>query len=228
MEQNSTTTAQANGEHVAVRIVQAKHATHFRHRGGLRPKYIVLHYTGVANQDAKGAIAYFASTTAASSAHFVVGPRGIYQVLPVSEAAWHISTGEPDEKYERVGDAIRYHESASGRSLRGNGNSIGVEMVVRKAHISKSSVNKVSDKDWYFEPETIDNAAKIVAVLAELLQIPSGRIIRHMDATGKPCPRPFVSLRKDGDDRFDQAWAAFKHRVEELRPLVYISEGRIL
>ena len=60
------------------------------------------------------------------------------------------------------------------------------------------------------------NAAKTVAYLCKKYNIDLDHVIRHCDATGKPCPRPFVSLSGDKDPNLnDNRWIEFKKMVSE-------------
>lgn len=195
-----------------ISIIQAKRTTVYTSRGKTPVTHIVVHYTGVPNQTAARAIAYFASKNAETSTHFVVDETGIFQVLPVEFRAWHVAKGEVDEHFERAKDADAWHKTAAAQGFKGNASSIGIDMCARKA----SPGNSVKDNDWFFTDGTIRNAAKLVAHLMREYHLPIDRVIRHMDATGKPCPRPFVSLKRDGDTKNDTAWINFLSEIKHL------------
>lgn len=72
-----------------------------------------------------------------------------------------------------------------------------------------NKTKKATDLDWYFEPEAIENTAKLVAYLAKKYNIDMDHIIRHSDATGKLCPQPFAWPPEKGD----QSWNEFKNLV---------------
>lgn len=175
-------------------------------RKGCKPEYIVIHYTGSPFQGIDRTVHYMTEYKSERSAHFVVDGERIAQVVPISDAAWHVSDGSVNRRYERGKDAEAWHNSEAGSAFRGNRNSIGIELCVTKT--DKKSV-KVGDTDWHFTEGTLGTAAKLVAALMDELDIPIDHVIRHMDATGKPCPRPFVSLRADGNRDNDDRWTEF-------------------
>lgn len=174
-------------------------------RHGADPAWIVVHYTGVACQFGDTTARYMRRASSKVSAHFIVDHQSIIQVVPVHMQAWHVGGGQPDKRYERAADAEKFHEGI-GRNFTGNRISIGIELCVEKTTISK----RVEDTDWFFAQETAFTTAHLIAALMQRYHIDIDHVIRHMDATGKPCPRPFVSLRADGDRTNDDAWESFK------------------
>lgn len=74
-----------------------------------------------------------------------------------------------------------------------NRNSIGVEMCLL-------------DKSGNIRPGTIDTALSVVQQLMAAYGIPSDRVLRHYDVTGKNCPRPMVEN--------PQLWEDFKKELE--------------
>ena len=64
---------------------------------------------------------------------------------------------------------------------------------------------------WYFEDATVRNTVKLTKYLMKKYNIPSERVIRHYDVTGKICPEPYV--------RNEQAWNAFKDMLKEGKAL---------
>lgn len=181
-------------------------------RKGYKPEYIVIHYTGSPSQGIDRAVHYMTDYNSKISAHYIVDGERIAQVVPISDAAWHVSDGSVNRRYERAKDAEAWHNSEAGSAFRGNRNSIGIELCVAKT--DKKSV-KVGDTDWSFADGTVETAARLTAALMHEFDIPLRRVIRHMDATGKPCPRPFVSLRADGDRGNDDRWAEFLKAVRD-------------
>ena len=174
-------------------------------RRGAPIKFIVVHYTGSAGQSIDEAAKYMQKPEAAVSAHFLVQDGRIEQIVPTGDAAWHVGDGRPNKKYERGEDALRWRFQQNGE-CEGNRSCIGVELCVEKTKKTK----KVRDTDWFFTPETIETAQKLIGYLMQEFNIPGHRVARHMDVTGKPCPRPFVSLKSDGNDQFDQDWEIFR------------------
>lgn len=181
-------------------------------RKGCMPEYIVIHYTGSPFQGIDRTVHYMTEYHSEVSAHYIVDGERIAQVVGINDAAWHVSDGAVNRRYERWKEAEAWHNSESGEAFRGNRNSIGIELCVTKA--DKKSV-KVGDIDWEFTKGTVETAAKLVAALMDELEIPLRRVIRHMDATGKPCPRPFVSLKSDGNRDNDDRWLAFLKTVRD-------------
>lgn len=181
-------------------------------RKGCKPGYIVIHYTGSPFQGIDRTVHYMTEYQSERSAHYVVDGERIAQVVAIDDAAWHVSDGSVNRRYERGKDAEAWHNSEAGAAFRGNRNSIGIELCVTKT--DKKSV-KVGDTDWEFTDGTVETAAKLVAALMDELDIPLRRVIRHMDATGKPCPRPFVSLKSDGNRDNDELWDRFLKTVKD-------------
>lgn len=191
-------------------------------RNGAEPMYIVVHYSGVKNANAEAVAAGMCKESQKTSAHFVVDGREIRQVVSVKKAAWHIGDGTINNRYETAPLAHRFDAWLKNGLMRPqNANSIGVELCVEKAGPGKS----VSDTDWRFNAQTMKTAAELIAFLMQKYGLPITRVIRHADVTGKPCPRPFVTLKADGNDDNDILWAAFKSRVEEnAKSFIYNAE----
>lgn len=181
-------------------------------RKGCKPEYIVIHYTGSPFQGIDRAVHYMTEYNSKKSSHYIVDGERIAQVVPISDAAWHVSDGSVNRRYERGKDAEAWHNSEAGAAFQGNRNSIGIELCVTKA--DKKST-KVDDTDWEFTGGTAETAARLTAALMREFEIPMPRVIRHMDATGKPCPRPFVSLKADGNQDNDEQWAEFLRTVRD-------------
>lgn len=181
-------------------------------RKGCNPDYIVIHYTGSPFQGIDRSVHYMTEYNSRKSTHYIVDGERIAQIVPINDAAWHVSDGSVNLKYERGKDAEAWHNSEAGAAFRGNRNSIGIELCVTKT--DKKRI-KVEDTDWNFTKGTVETAAKLVAALMNEFDIPLRHIIRHMDATGKPCPRPFVSLRADGNRDNDDRWIAFLKAIRD-------------
>lgn len=137
-------------------------------------KYIVLHYSAIPGISAKKLAKRFANTKNEKSIHFCVDEKEIYQVVPLKYAAWHCGqkNGKPYA-----------HKTAR------NANAIGVELCEDKICCD---TQLITDLDWYFTPETLELAARLVAELMQRFEIPIENVIRHYDVTGKICPTPFV------------------------------------
>lgn len=181
-------------------------------RKGCKPEYIVIHYTGSPSQGIDRTVHYMTEYKSEISAHYIVDGERIAQVVAIDDAAWHVSDGSVNRRYERGKDAEAWHNSEAGEAFRGNRNSIGIELCVTKA--DKKSV-KAGDTDWKFTAGTLETAIRLIAALMNEFDIPLSHVIRHMDATGKPCPRPFVSLKSDGNKDNDDRWLAFLKAVRD-------------
>lgn len=149
-------------------------------------KYIVLHYTGAEGTAAQN-VTYFNAANRNASADFFVGHAGeICQYNPdiKGQYSWHCGGGR---------------QSSKGGTFFGkckNGNSIGVELCVRK-----------SGSGWGFSELTVDAAARLVQWLMDEYDVPLERVIRHYDVTGKNCPGVY------GWTDPDTEWNKFKGRL---------------
>lgn len=211
-----------------IRIKKTKYD--YKNSGGFcrKPEWIVLHYTGTANASAKSCASSVAKSSRESSTHFVVDENDILACLPETEVAWHVGNGscaQPDKDNPRPLEELQYlycHDwrydlaaknhlgwKAIGDDFKGNKWALGVDMCVKKDCIKS---RRAVDQDWYFLQATYHHAAALVAYLMTKYDIPLNHVIRHADATGKPCPRPFVTLPNDkfkrGEDG-DSMWEAF-------------------
>jgi N-acetylmuramoyl-L-alanine amidase len=69
---------------------------------------------------------------------------------------------------------------------------------------------KGKDGEYYFLPETVDNAVALIRELMEKYNVPPERVIRHYDVTGKICPAPFVGTGIED-------WKEFKEEIAMKR-----------
>lgn len=151
-----------------------------------RIKYIVIHYVGALG-GAKANCEYYAGGNRGASAHYYVGFDGeIWQSVEDANIAWHCGA------FSYVHPECR------------NANSIGIEMCVRKR--STKTMN-ATDKDWYFEDETVLSTIELTRYLMKKYNIPASHVIRHYDVTGKICPNPFVY------NTGDYTWDEFKKEI---------------
>lgn len=196
------------------RIIKRYEATCQRKRGGYAPKFIVVHYTGVANTSAEATARGFSRKNAKTSAHYVVDDHEVYMCADESVATWHVGDGKPDTRYPGRRHAERWHATIDPDDrFRGNCNSIGIELCVRKENTSSRSV---SDLDWTIPDSELELSARLIAWICLRHGIPTRRVLRHYDATGKPCPRPLVTMQGDPDDSRDELWYTFKRRIQEI------------
>ncbi len=135
-----------------------------------RIKYIVIHYVGALG-GAEANCKYYASQYIGASAHYFVGFSGeIWQSVEDKDIAWH------------CGASSYKHPECR------NANSLGIEMCVRN---SSGNLTDTS-RDWYFEDATAKAAIELTKELMAKYNIPTDRVIRHHDVTGKICPNPYV------------------------------------
>lgn len=136
-----------------------------------RIKYIVIHYVGALG-GAKANCEYYAGGDRGASAHYYVGFDGeIWQSVEDANIAWHCGANS--------------YKHAECR----NANSIGIEMCVRKKN---TATMNATDKDWYFEDQTVQSAIELTKYLMDKYNVPAENVIRHYDVTGKICPNPYV------------------------------------
>lgn len=162
-----------------------------------RIKYLVIHYFGSLGT-ARAVAKYFNSPYRGASAHFSIddGPI-VYMCVKPEDIAWHCGAKKYVHSYCR------------------NSNSIGIE--VRPYKIDKSRATYASDKDWYFNQETINNLVILAQAIMDVYNIPKANVIRHYDVTGKYCPRPYMGddintyYKKSGNEM----WKEFKSRLRE-------------
>ena len=144
-------------------------------------EYIVVHYTGNNGDTARNNVDYFARTKVGASAHYFVDGAEVACSVPWYKIAWHCG-GSKGSRGSSVHAKCR------------NSNSIGVELCCKK---DKSGA-------FYFDDNTVSNAAAFIASLMRDYHVPIERVVRHYDVTGKICPAPFID---------EKAWAAFKNLI---------------
>ena len=120
----------------------------------------------------------------------------VYQCVLDEDIAWHCGT-----------------EGAYYSDCR-NSNSIGIEV---RPHKLSTKTMYASDKDWYFDKETINNLVEFTKSLMKKYNIPADHVIRHYDVTHKWCPRPYYG--SDVNSYYgvsgDEMWRQFKLRIAE-------------
>ena len=162
-------------------------------------KAIVVHYTGVPGQTAKGNAEYFGRvsghpTDPYLSIHYIVDENEIWSCVPLDKRAGHCEDsgiGQFKNQYN-------------------NSNTIGIE--VCPCHTSGKKYPEAQEKTWYFGDDTINNLVALVAYLIKKVEITSGSrpaIVRHYDITSKWCPAPFLD---GGGNNYEQ----FKSDVYRL------------
>lgn len=168
------------------------------------PTHIVVHYTGVAEATPEGVLRSWEKRGAQSS-HYIIDLNGrVVPALPEYIIAWHVGDGQPVEEYWGAAHAEEWHKTPPAASFTGNRCSIGVDVCCMKR--DKTS-RHATDADWWCTDSTIRSLISLLADICRRNHIPSSRILRHFDATGKLCPRPFVSYKgEDGPQSGDALW----------------------
>ena len=147
-------------------LCNARSVSYGRTRSASEIKYIVLHYTGNANDTAKANCNFFAtSNTRAAGAHYFVDENDVYQSIADNLSAWSVG-GAKYANCTTTGGGKYYGKCT-------NFNSISIEMCSRNGEIPE---------------RTVRNAAELTKKLMEKYNIPSDHVIRHFDVTGKNCP----------------------------------------
>lgn len=227
MTQESIRALVARAERLEVRRVlcSGTPACSSRRLCGGKVRFIVLHYPGVVISPL-GLAERFAreninGNDRKSSAHFVIDPekKCVYSAVPENRAAWHVGDGQPSERYTALGGyhhAVDWHaklKAAGIADFKGNRESIGVEISCKRWGGTKHG--PVTDQNWYFDPAAVELALVLCVKLCRQYGLTADAVIRHYDATGKPCPRPFVTLPCDPDDTNERAWQDFKARLSD-------------
>lgn len=168
--------------------------------GGARRKpvaYIVVHYTACPNASARAVIKAWERSRSASS-HYVVDLDGeVVEAMKPEYIAYHVGDGEVRAGYARANTAAQWHLDHP--TFSGNSNSVGVDVCCTK---DSTKSRRVEDSDWRVPDLCRLSLVGLLAQLCVRFQLdPRKNILRHADATGKPCPRPWVSLPTDRDGR---------------------------
>lgn len=163
----------------SVNITGFKSANVVNYRAGRSGpvRYIVVHYTANKGDTAKNNADYFAREA-------LDRPSSAHYFVDEKEV-WQ-SVREWDTAYHCGANTYKH-------PLCRNSNSIGVEMCIW-------------DKAGNIRPGTIKNSVSVVQQLMAAYNIPSDRVLRHYDVTGKNCPLPMVEN--------PQLWEDFKNDLK--------------
>lgn len=149
-------------------------------------QFIVIHYTGVKRDTARGEGAYFKSGNIRSAgAHFFVDRSGaIVKSVPMNYVAWSVG-GKKYTNCQQTGGG-RYYGSCT------NSNSVSIEMCdTVDRDPSDKQIKAIKWLISYIRSHGCSNAHTV---------------IRHFDVTGKPCPARFIK---------NSAWASLKKKLGE-------------
>lgn len=169
-------------------------------RRTMRPRYITVHAT----QNRGGTAANHSSLLRGKGIRSKNNPRFGRSGWVV----WHYTVDDREAIQHLLPTEQGDHADYGGR---GDTASIGVEICEFSSRRQQA--------------ESIDNAARLVATLAERYNIPKANIVPHMHwprwdfAHGKPCPRILLERdrRAPGGWRLGTKWNAFLDRVEGYR-----------
>lgn len=132
-------------------------------------KYIVIHYTADSGATGANEVAYFSkkSTRRASADYFVNFDGVIYQYnnRVAERYSWHCGGGKLNKH------GIMY-------GIVKNANSVSIEMCC--------TIN--ADGTYSITDETYNATVWLARLIRYICSIPTGRVYRHFDVTGKMCP----------------------------------------
>lgn len=124
-------------------------------------KYIVMHYTGNAHDNARANANYFANNASLdASAHFFTDDNNIYQSVELKNRAWHCGA-----------KTYRHSECR-------NQNSIGIEMCCTNNYT-------ISEETKENAAQLCAHICIMIGINTENVE---KYVIRHWDVTGKNCP----------------------------------------
>jgi N-acetylmuramoyl-L-alanine amidase len=130
---------------------------------------IVMHYTASPRATAQNIRDYFNGTCIAqkryASAHYAVDKKEIIQMIPDNEVAYHAH-----DRSRCYVDVLKPNANFS---------ALGIEMCI--------------EADGSLHPDTVKNARALVVYLLDKYNLPTSRVYRHYDVTGKNCPAMWVS-----------------------------------
>ena len=181
---------------MTIERLTTKHKT----RRTAKPEWIIVHYTGCLGTPLIICDSMAAAKKDPASTHYIVYEREIVHCVDETKYyAWHCATS-----------GKKTYCAANNR------NSIGVDLIPRKLN-AKSL--KVTDKDWYFDGETMQTAAALIRELMTKFDIDIDHVVRHYDVTHKQCPRPFCGNDINEFWWFsgNDAWGKFKRIIMEAK-----------
>ena len=165
-------------------------------------EYLVIHYTaGTTSRLGKAKDTCNVFKTREASADFIVDDGSIMQYNPDPLKYYCWAVGDKGSSTNKGGT---YRGKAK------NGNSIHIEVC---SSMKPGGDWKTPNHDgWYFTTAVLNNAIKLAKILMKKYNIPSSKVIRHYDVTGKLCPGvPGWNLEK-GSYNEDQ-WLWFKRQI---------------
>lgn len=153
-------------------------------------RYIVVHFTANDGDHDESNANYFRTPNRAASAHYFVDDDSVTQSVYCTRIAWSVG----GRKYTSC-------KTSGGGKLYGictNANSISIELC-----------DTVRDGKFKPTQATLDNAVILIKKLMKRYNVPTSRVIRHFDVTGKLCPVYFCNSKEN-----DAAWEQFKKQLQ--------------
>lgn len=143
---------------------------HITKKPGRPIKYLVIHFTaGASSKDGSAKKNRNVFLTRNASADFVVDDENIIQVNPDLKNYYCWAVGDGNGKYGIT-----------------NTNSISIEMC---SNLKKgASASMPNHSGWYFTDQVLNKTIKLAKHLMQTYNIPIERVVRHYDASRKPCP----------------------------------------
>jgi len=165
-------------------------------------EYLVIHYTaGTTSRLGKAKDTCNVFKTREASADFIVDDGSIMQYNPDPLKYYCWAVGDKGSSTNKGGT---YRGKAK------NGNSIHIEVC---SSMKPGGDWKTPNHDgWYFTTAVLNNAIKLAKILMKKYNIPSSKVIRHYDVTGKLCPGVPGWNLENGSYNEDQ-WLWFKRQI---------------
>lgn len=166
-------------------------------------RFIVIHYTAGSTSRkgaARNVAAMFSDFRTCASADYIVDDEEIVRFNPdiANRCTWH------------CGDA---RSATKGGSLYGvctNANSIGIEICSTNGNWQAS--DPANSAKWSFTDKVVSNAAALTRQLMREYGIPSERVVRHYDVSGKLCPG-VIGWNEDSGSA--EKWQQFKKSLSD-------------
>ena len=189
---------------MSINIIKAGSTHNTTYKKKRKIEWIILHYTAGASSKpgrALGCASNFAKSTREASADFICDDRDIVQYNTDLENRYTWAVG--GKKYAKNSTTL----GARFYGIAKNCNSISIEMCSNKK--STKTLN-VTDTDWYFTDETINNAVVLTRYLMDKYNIDINHVIMHHMVTGKVCPQPWCL-----NEAYLVNWYNFLNKVQK-------------
>lgn len=188
---------------MSINIIKAGSTHNTTYKKRRKIQWIILHYTAGASSKpgrALGCASNFAKSTREASADFICDDRDIVQYNIDLENRYTWAVG--GKKYPKNSTTL----GAKYYGIAKNNNSISIEMCSNKK--STKTLN-VTDTDWYFTDETINNAVLLTRYLMAKFNIDINHVIMHHMVTGKVCPQPWCL-----NEAYLINWYSFLNKIQ--------------